>query len=133
VAAGSRSVNPIERREIVYDRIRLDPTIYEPVNERLPKQSLEKVASRCFTIEAGLEEDGVIIIGYPDLESRNIEVPMLVKISDGMSQGEFLHYWRIIGEEARSNWDEFQLMIDRYIQQIESLDAAAGVEHEETD
>ena len=117
----------------MYDRIRLDPTIYEPVNKRLQEQSHEEVASRCFTIEAGLEEDGVIIIGYPDLESRNIEVPMLVKISDGMSQGEFLFFWRMIGEEARSNWDEFHLMIDRYIQQIESLDAAAGGEHEETD
>jgi hypothetical protein len=118
---------------VVYDRIRLDPTIYEPISEGLRKQSLEEVASRCLTIEAGLEEDGVNIIGYPDLESRNIEAPMLVKISDGMSQGEFLFYWRMIGEEARSNWDEFQLMIDRYIQQIESLDAAAGGEHEDTD
>jgi hypothetical protein len=117
----------------VYDRIRLDPTIYEPINERLPRQSVEEVASRCFTIEAGLEEDGVTIIGYPDLESRNREVPMIVKISEGMSQGEFLFFWRMIGEEARSNWDEFHLMIDNYIQQIESLDAAAGAEHEETD
>ena len=115
------------------DRIRLDPIIYEPTNERLPKQSLEEVASWCLTIEASLEEDGVLIISYPDLESRNREVPMLVKISDGMSQGEFLHYWRIIGEEARGNWDEFHLMIDRYIQQIESLDAAAGGELEATD
>jgi hypothetical protein len=117
---------------VVYDRIRLDPTIYEPISERLRKQSLEEVASRCLTIEAGLEEDGVLIIGYPDLESRNIEVPMLVKISDGMSQGEFLYYWRMIGEEARSNWDEFQLMIDDYVQQLESLDAEAGGELEET-
>lgn len=116
----------------MYDRIRLDPTIYEPINEELRKQSLEEVASRCFTIEAGLEENGVNIIGYPDLESRNIEVPMLVKISDGISQGEFLHYWRMIGEEARSNWDEFQLMMDNYVQQLESLDAAAGGEHEDT-
>ena len=57
-AAGPRAVNPIERREVVYDRIRLDPTIYEPINEELRKQSLEEVASRCFTIEAGLEENG---------------------------------------------------------------------------
>ena len=57
---------------------------------------------------------------------------MLVKISDGISQGEFLHYWRMIGEEARSNWDEFQLMMDNYVQQLESLDAAAGGEHEDT-
>jgi hypothetical protein len=117
----------------VYDRIRLDPTIYEPISERLRKQSLEEVASRCLTIEAGLEEDGVNIIGYPDLESRNTEVPMLVKISDGMSQGEFLYYWRMIGEEARSNWDEFQLMIDDYVQQLESLEAEAGGELEDTD
>jgi hypothetical protein len=116
----------------VYDRIQLDPTIYEPIDERLQKQTLEEVASRCLTIEAGLEEDGVSIIGYPDLESRNIEVPMIVKISDGMSQGEFLYYWRMIGEEARNNWDEFQLMIDNYVQQIESLEAAAGGEHEDT-
>jgi hypothetical protein len=117
----------------VYDRIRLDPTIYEPTNERLPKQSLEEIASRCLTIEASLEEDGVLIIGYPDLESRNREVPMIVKISDGMSQGEFLYYWRMIGEEARSNWDEFRLMIDRHIQLIESLEAAEGGEHQDTD
>ena len=117
----------------MYDRIRLDPTIYEPTNERLRKQSLEEVASRCFTIEAGLEEDGVNIIGYPDLESRNIEVPMLVKISDGISQGEFLYYWRMIGEEARSNWDEFQLTIDRQIQLTEYLDAADRGEYEDTD
>ena len=116
----------------MYDRIRLDPAIYEPINENLPKQSLEEIASRCLTIEASLEEDGVIIIGYPDLESRNIEVPMIVKISDAMSQGEFLYYWRMIGEEARSNWEEFQLMIDNYVQQIESLDAAASGEHEDT-
>jgi hypothetical protein len=126
-------MNSSERREVVYDRIRLDPTIYEPLSERLPKQSLEEVASRCLTIEASLEEDGVIIIGYPDLEWRNREVPMIVKISDGMSQGEFLYYWRMIGEEARNNWDEFHLMVDRYIQQLESLDAAAGGEHEDTD
>jgi hypothetical protein len=74
----------------VYDRIRLDPTIYEPIDERQRKQSLEEIASRCLTIEAGLEEDGVNIIGYPDLEWRNGEVPMIVKISDGISQGEFL-------------------------------------------
>ena len=117
----------------MYDRIRLDPAIYEPIDERQRKQSLEEIASRCLTIEPSLEEDGVNIIGYPDLESRNREVPMLVKISDGMSQGEFLYYWRMIGEEARSNWEEFQLMIDNYVQQIESLDAEAGGEHEDTD
>ena len=117
----------------MYDRIRLDPAIYEPIDERQRKQSLEEVASRCLTIEAGLEEDGVNIIGYPDLESRNREVPMIVKISDGMSQGEFLFYWQAIGDEASSDWDAFQLMIDNYVQQIESLDAAAGGEHEETD
>jgi hypothetical protein len=116
----------------VYGRIRLDPTIYEPIDERQRKQPLEEIASRCLTIEAGLEEDGVNIIGYPDLESRNREVPMLVKISDGTSQGEFLCYWRMIGEKARSNWEEFQLMIDNYVQQIESLDAAAGGEQEDT-
>ena len=117
----------------MYDRIRLDPIIYEPVYERLPKQSLEEVASRCFTIEGSLEEEGVVVIGYPDSEPRIMDVPMLVKISDGMSQGEFLYYSRMIGEEARSNWEEFQLMIDNYVQQIESLDAEAGGELEDTD
>jgi hypothetical protein len=39
----------------------------------------------------------------------------------------------MIGEEARNNWDEFQLMIDDYVQQLESLDAEAGGEHEDTD
>jgi hypothetical protein len=120
--------------EVVYDdRIRLDPAIYEPINERLRKQPLEEIANWCLTIEASLEEDGVLIIGYPALESHDREVPMIVKISDGMSQGEFLHYWRMIGEKARNNWDEFHLMIDRHIQLTESLDAAAGVELEDTD
>jgi hypothetical protein len=91
----------------VYDRIRLDPKIYESINENLPKQSLEEIASRCLTIEVSLEEDGVNIIGYPDLEWRNIEVPMLVKISDGISQGEFLYLLQEIEDEARSNWDYF--------------------------
>ena len=117
----------------MYDRIRLDPTIYESTNKCLPKQSLEEIASWCLTIEASLEEDGVLIIGYPALESRDREVPMIVKISDGMSQGEFLHYWRMIGEKARNNWDEFHLMIDRHIQLTESLDAVDGGEHEDTD
>ena len=94
----------------MYDRIRLDPTIYEPINERQQKQSLEEIVSRCLTIEASLEEDGVIIIGHPDLESRNREVPMLVKISDGMSQGEFLFYLQEIEDEARNNWDFFLRM-----------------------
>ena len=126
-------MNPSGRREVVYDRIRLDPTIYEPIDEELPKQFLEESASRCLTIEVSLEEDGVIIICYPDLESRNIDVPMLVKISDGMSLGEFLFYWRKIGEEARDNWDEFRLAIDRHIQLMESLDAADDGEHGDTD
>jgi hypothetical protein len=43
---------------VVYDRIRLDPAIYEPIDERQRKQSPEEIASRCLTIEAGLEEDG---------------------------------------------------------------------------
>jgi hypothetical protein len=117
----------------VYDRIRLDPTIYEPVNERLPKQSLEKVASRCFTIEVGLEEDGVLIIGYPDLESRNIEVPMLVKISDGISQGEFLFYLQEIEDEARNNWDYFLRMARQVSLEDELSEDLHGDEHEVTD
>jgi hypothetical protein len=116
----------------VYDRIRLDPTIYEPVNERLPKQFLEKVASRCVTIEAGLEEDGVNIIGYPDLESRNIEVPMLVKISDGISQGEFLFYLQEIEDEARNNWDYFLRMARLVSLEDELSEDLHGDEHEVT-
>ena len=117
----------------MYDRIRLDPKLYEPVNEELPKKALEALANRCFTIEPSLEEEGGLVIGYPDSDPRIMDVPMLVKISDGMSQGEFLHYWRMIGEEARSNWDEFQLTIDREIQLTESLDAADRGEDKDTD
>ena len=92
------------------DRIWLDRSIYEPINEQLPEQSREEMASRCLVIEVSLEEEGVNIIGYPDEESRNKAVPMLIKISDGMSQGEFLFYWRKIGEEARNNWNQFLIM-----------------------
>ena len=66
----------MERRLLCTDRIRLDRIIYEPTNERLPKQSLEEVASRCLTIEAGLEEDGIIIVGLSLQRLRNIEVPI---------------------------------------------------------
>ncbi len=117
----------------MYDRIRLDPAIYEPIDERQRKQSLEEVASRCLTIEAGLEEDGVNIIGYPDLESRNIEVPMLVKISDGISQGEFLYLLQEIEDEARSNWDYFLRTARRSSLEGELSEDLCGGEHGGTD
>jgi hypothetical protein len=94
----------------VYDRIQLDQTNYGPINRELPKKSLEELASRCFTIEASLEEGGVVVSGYPDSEPRNMDVPMLVKISDGMSQGEFLFYLQEIEKEARIDWDYFLRM-----------------------
>ena len=117
----------------MYERIRLDPKLYELANEELPKERLEELANRCFTIEPSLEEEGGLVFGYPDSDPRIQDVRMLVKIPDGMSQGEFLYYWRMIGEEARSNWDEFQLTIDREIQLTESLDTADRGEHEDTD
>jgi hypothetical protein len=126
-------MNTNERRAVVYDRIRLDPTLYEPVGERRPERSPEELAGRCFTIEADLEEEGIIVYGYPDYEARNKDVPMVLKISDGMSQGEFLFYLQAIEDEARSDWDDFQLMIDRHTQLTESLDGADGGEHEDTD
>lgn len=117
----------------MYDRIRLDPTIYEPIDERQRKQSLEEIASRCLTIEAGLEEDGVNIIGYPDLESRNRVVPMLVKISDGTSQGEFLYYLQEIEDEARNNWDYFLRMARQVSLEDELAEDLYGGDHEVTD
>jgi hypothetical protein len=90
----------------VSDRIKLS-TEHEPTKEELLRKAAEDPASRCFTIEASLDEEGVIVIGYPDFELRDLDVPMLVKVSDGMSQGEFLFYWREIGEVARNNWDKF--------------------------
>jgi hypothetical protein len=122
----------MERREVVYDRIRLDPIIDESINENLPKQSLEEIASRCLTIEVSLEEDGVMIIGYPALEWRNIEVPMLVKISDGISQGEFLFYLQEIEDEARNNWDYFLRMARLVSLEDELSEDLHGDEHEVT-
>jgi hypothetical protein len=109
-AAGPRSVNPIERREVVYDRIQLDQTFYWPISEELPKKRLEELASRCFTIETSLQEEGVAVIGYPDSEPRIMDVRMLLKICDGMSQGEFLFRLQAIEDEARSDWPSFLRM-----------------------
>ena len=117
----------------MYDRIQLDPKLYELANEELPKKALEELANRCFTIEPSLEEEGGLVFGYPDSDPRIQDVRMLIKIPDGMRQGEFLYYWRMIGEEARSNWDEFQLTIERQIQLSEYLDAADSGEYKDTD
>ena len=97
-------MNPREKREVVYDRIRLSDSGYEPTKEELLKKAAEGPVSHCFTIEASLDEEGVEVVGYPDSEMRDLDVPMLVKVCDGMSQGEFLFYWREIGEVARNNW-----------------------------
>lgn len=40
------------------DRIRLDPTLYEPVDERRPDRSPEELAGRCVTIETDFSEEG---------------------------------------------------------------------------
>ena len=94
----------------MYDRIQLDQTFYWPISEELPKKRLEELASRCFTIETSLQEEGVAVIGYPDSEPRIMDVRMLLKICDGMSQGEFLFRLQAIEDEARSDWPSFLRM-----------------------
>jgi hypothetical protein len=59
---------------------------------------------------SGPRRGGIIVYGYPDYEARNKDVPMVLKISDGMSQGEFLFYLQAIGDEARSDWPSFLRM-----------------------
>jgi hypothetical protein len=86
----------------VNDRIRLDPTLYEPVDERRPDRSPEELAGRCVTIET--------VYGYPDYEARIQDVRMLLKICDGMSQGEILFHLQAIEDEARSDWPSFLRM-----------------------
>ena len=94
----------------MYDRVRLDQTFYWPINEELPKERLEELASRCFTIETSLQEEGVVVLGYPDSEPRIMDARMLLKICDGMSQGEFLFHLQAIEDEARSDWPSFLRM-----------------------
>lgn len=92
------------------DRIRLDPTLYEPVDERRPDRSPEELAGRCVTIETDFSEEGIIVYGYPDYEASIQDVRMLLKICDGMSQGEFLFHLQAIEDEARSDWPSFLRM-----------------------
>jgi hypothetical protein len=132
-AAGPRKVNANERREVVYDRIRLDQTRYWPVNEELSKKALEELASRCFTIEVDLEEQGSIVYGYPDYEARIEHVRMLLKICDGMSQGEFLFLWQAIGDEAKRDWPSFLRMARLVPLEDEPSEDLHGDDHEVTD
>lgn len=92
------------------DRIRLDPTLYEPVDERRPDRSPEELAGRCVTIETDFSEERIIVYGYPDYEARIQDVRMLLKICDGMSQGEILFHLQAIEDEARSDWPSFLRM-----------------------
>ena len=113
------------------DRIKLSDIGYAPTKEDLLKKVVEGPVSHCFTIEASLDEEGVAVIGYPDSEMRDLDGPMLVKVADGMTQGEFLFYWREIGEEARNNWDKF-LWMSR-LSTAEAFDALDGSERGDTD
>ena len=115
------------------DRIWLRDSNYEPTKEELLDKAAEVPISRCFTIEASLDEEGVAVIGYPDSELGDLDVPMRIKISDGMSQGDFLFYWRKIAEEARSNWATFSYYLRLYYSSDEPLDAPCGVYHGDTD
>jgi hypothetical protein len=118
----------------VYDRIiRLDQTFYWPINEELPKERLETLASRCFTIETSLQEEGVAVIGYPDSEPRIKDARMLLKICDGMSQGEFLFHLQAIGDEARSDWPSFLRMARLVPLEDEFSEDLPGDDHEVTD
>ena len=111
------------------DQIRLSDSGYEPTKEELLKKAAEGPVSRCFTIEASLEEEGIAVIGYPDSEMRDFDIPMLVKVPDGMSQGEFLFYWREIGQEARNNWDTFLLFSRWFCHPAEMPDNPGNHEH----
>jgi hypothetical protein len=118
----------------VYDRIiRLDQTFYWPINEELPKERLEKLASRCFTIETSLQEEGVAVIGYPDSEPRIKDARMLLKICDGMGLGEFLFHLQAIGDEARSDWPSFLRMARLGSLEDELSEDLNGDDHEVTD
>jgi hypothetical protein len=117
----------------VCDRIRLDQTFYWPINEELPKERLEELASRCFTIETSLQEKGVEVIGYPDSEPRIMDARMLLKICDGMSQGEFFFHLQAIGDEARSDWPAFLRMARILPLEDEPSEDLCGDDHEVTD
>jgi hypothetical protein len=114
-------------------RIRLDPTLYEPVDERRPDRSPEELAGRCVTIEADFSEEGIIVYGYPDYEARIRDVRMLLKICDGMSQGECLFYLQEIEDEARNNWDYFLRMARQVSLEDELAEDLYGGDHEVTD
>jgi hypothetical protein len=117
----------------VNDRIRLDPTLYEPVDERRPDRSSEELAGRCVTIEADFTEEGIIVYGYPDYEGRIKDVRMLLKICDGMSQGEFLFYLQEIEDEARSDWPSFLRMARLVPLEDEFSEDLHGDDNEVTD
>jgi hypothetical protein len=117
----------------VNDRIKLDPTLYEQVGERRPDRSPEEFAGRCVTIEADFSEEGIIVYGYPDYEARIKDVRMLLKICDGMSQGEFLYYLQEIGDEARSDWPSFLRMARLVPLEDEPSEDLHGDDHEVTD
>lgn len=97
---------------IVSDRLWLDDSRYKPTKLELLKKAAKKPIRKLFTIDVGLEEDGVFVDCYPDAELRESDLPMRVQVADGMSQGEFLFYWRKIGEKAKNNWDSVLFMRD---------------------
>jgi len=111
------------------DRLRLDDCKYEPTKEELLEKAAQKSVRKLFTIDVELDDDTVLIDCYPDCELRNLDAPMRVQVADGMSQGEFLFYWRKIGEEARNNWNGFltNVLLSRLA--AERPDASAGREH----
>ena len=115
------------------DRIKLDPTLYEQVGERRPDRSPEELAGRCVTIEADFSEEGIIVYGYPDYEARIKDVRMLLKICDGMSQGEFLFHLQAIEDEARSDWPSFLRMARQDYLEDELSEDLYGGDHEVTD
>jgi hypothetical protein len=81
-----------------------------PSREELLTKAAEGLISRCLTVEASFDEgEEVVVIGFPDSELRDWEVPMRLQVTDGTGQEKFLYLLREIEEEARNHWERFLL------------------------
>ena len=117
----------------MYDRIRLNSRHW-PSGEELLTKAAEGLVSRCFTIEASFdEEEEVIVIGFPDSELRDSDVPMRLQVIDGTSQEKFLYLLGEIEEEARNHWDRFLLYAGLDGRLTESSDEPGGSKRGGTD
>jgi hypothetical protein len=117
----------------VRDKIQLKSRHW-PSREDLLTKAAEGLASPCFTIEASFdEEEEVIVIGFPDSEMHDLEVPMRLQVTDGTSQEKFLYLLGEIEEEARNHWDRFLLYAGLDGRLTESSDEPGGSKRGGTD